>query len=143
MVQPNKERFDSEDLDLLSSVMEVIPNLTEVASAIKLIRKGGKYPIENRDQLLEMFKGKKSIKLAERSVEATQVEQFLPEKFFPIDSERDLICKLLIAFQIGDLYHNEESLQEESPDTPGQILPGPTYQSGAYLRLRHSKKEKK
>ena len=138
-----RSKFDADDLELLTSVVEVIPNLTEITHATKLVQKRLKYPINERRELLTVFDRKKAIRLGERDVTVTAVEQFLPEKFFPIVSERDLICKLLIAFQIGDLYHNEELQEAKQDDTPAELLPGPVYQPGAYLRLGRSDKEVK
>jgi hypothetical protein len=130
-------KFNAEDLDLLAKVIEVIPNLTEVAHALRLARKGLKYPVKNRDELLKLLEGKKSVKLGSRSITSAAVQQFMLDKFFPVDSEEDLIRKLLIAFQIGDIYHTEDILSKAKPDDgPHSLLPGPVFNPKAYLALR-------
>jgi hypothetical protein len=147
MVNLKRTKFKADDVELLASVIEVIPNLTEVAHATKLVRTQLTYPIDNRASLMELFAGKKSMRLGQRSITLTQIERFLPENFFPIESERDLICRLLIAFQIGDIYHAEELIQKQlaqpisSKGSPVELLPGPDYQPGRYLSLRTSRKE--
>ncbi|HXQ72712.1 MAG TPA: hypothetical protein VN844_19600 [Pyrinomonadaceae bacterium] len=144
MEKSKRSKFDPEDLELLTSVVAAIPNLTEITHATKLVNKRLKYPIHNRSEILKVFDGKKNFRLGDRGLSVPHVEQFLSEKFFPIDSERDLICKLLIAFQIGDIYHNEElSQQTVQTDAPASILPGPTYNPAAYAKLRGAQKEVK
>lgn len=130
-------KFTAEDLDVLAKVIEIIPNLTEVAHAARLARKGLKYPVKSRDDLLKLLEGKKSVRLGERSITAAAVGQFMLDKFFPIDSEEDLIRKLLIAFSIGDIYHTEDILVKDKPaEGPHELLPGPVFNPKAYLALR-------
>jgi len=144
MEKSKRSKFDAEDLELLTSVVAVIPNLTEIAHATKLVNKRLKYPINKRSEILKVLDGKKNFRLGDRGLSVSLVEQFLPDKFFPIDSERDLICKLLIAFQIGDIYHNEElTHQTIQADAPAAMLPGPTYNPAAYAKLRATQKEEK
>jgi len=140
----NKTKFEPEDLQLLTSVIEVIPNLTEVTHATKLVNKRLKYPLTERGELVKLFDGKKGLRLGQRDLAVSVVEQFVPEKFFPIESERDLICKLLIAFQIGDIHHTEEVMQQSTTtDAPAALLPGPAYHPAGFAKLRRFEKEVK
>lgn len=141
---PKQGKFDVADLELLASIIEEIPNLTTVAQATKLVRTRLKYPISRRDEILSLFDGKKSLLLGDRKVTVANVELFLMEKFFPIQSEQDLVRKLIIAFQIGDFYHADEVMRNTKlDDTPTELLPGPSYDPGGYIRLGQSRKGEK
>jgi hypothetical protein len=141
---PNQAKFDVADLELLTSIIEEIPNLTAVAHATKLVRKRLKYPINKRDEILSLFDGKKAVLLGDRKFTVANVELFLLEKFFPIQSEQDLVRKLLIAFQIGDFYHADQIMRNTKlDDAPTEWLPGPAYDPGGYIRLGQSSKGEK
>jgi len=141
---PSQAKFDVEDLELLASIIEEIPNLTTVTHATKLVRKRLKYPISKRDEILSLFDGKKAVLLGDRKISVANVELFLLEKFFPIQSEQELVRKLIIAFQIGDFYHADQLMLNAKPDdTPTELIPGPSYAPGAYLRLGRSRKGEK
>jgi len=137
-----QEKFDVADLELLTSIIEEIPNLTAVAYATRLVRKRLKYPIDKRDKILSLFDGKKALLVGDRKIVVANVEMFLMEKFFPIQSEQELVHKLLIAFQIGDFYHADQLMQtaKSDDDTPHELLPSPAYVPGAYLQLGRSRK---
>jgi len=141
---PKQGKFDVEDLELLTSIIEEIPNLTTVAHATRLVRKRLKYPISKRGEILSLFDGKKAVLLGDQKISLANVELFLMEKFFPIQSEQDLVRKLLIAFQIGDFYHADQIMRNTKlDDTPSELLPGPSYDPGGYIRLGQSRKGEK
>jgi hypothetical protein len=141
---PTHAKFDATDLELLTAVIDEIPNLTTVAQATRLVRNRLKFPIKKRDEILSLFDGKKTLSFGGRKVTVANVELFLLEKFFPIQSEQELIRKLIIAFQIGDYYHAEQFMQKGgSDDAPAETIPGPSYVPGAYLKLGRSRKGEK
>lgn len=124
--------FDEKDVDLLEVIVDLVPDLDVVAYAAKLARKRIRYPIEGHSGLLPLFGDAKSgrARFKNRQLTYEQAERFLPGSFFPIESERDFVRKLLIAFQRGRLSHaREESDQAEAGrmDPAGEvtILPSP------------------
>lgn len=121
--------FDEGDIDLLVNVVQLIPDLAMVAHAAKLVRQRGKYPIESVDALLGLI-ADESIDLAGVTIHKVQVLKFVPSEFFPIESERDLLCRLLIAFQRGAAFHALEVQVEQwrkgnTDEDRDTLLPGP------------------
>lgn len=107
--------FDEKDLKLLESVLELVPDLDIVAYAAKLARDRVKYPVQDHAGFLPLFGKGKSAQFKDRQITFEDVERFLPKDFFPIASERDLLCKLLIAFQRGRVYHLQENIRSQQP----------------------------
>ena len=102
------QHFDANDLELLEKVLVLCPDLDIVAYAAKVAREKIKYPIHDHDGLLPLF-GSKSrsrvFKFKEHRVTFEQAKHFLPEAFFPIESEEDFLRKVLMAFAIGRNSH--------------------------------------
>jgi hypothetical protein len=120
--------FDADDVDLLESALELVPDLDIVTYIAKLARKRAQYPLSDHAALRTLFGRSRSGRFKDRVLTVEHAERFLPREFFPIDSERDLMCKLLIVFQRGRLFH----LQEESTGSAvplsgqeGTLLPSP------------------
>jgi hypothetical protein len=125
-----KPEFEAGDLELLETVLNVVPNLRAVAHAAKHVRKHCKYPIANPDELLRVFEAKPDIDLGGRRVARKGTEVFVPAAFYPIESEQDLVGKLLIAFQIGDHFHQNENtrqMAEGDEDMETTVIPGPVF----------------
>jgi hypothetical protein len=140
---PHRDQFTADDLPLLEAIVDAVPNLRAVALAAKRVRQHCKYPLATRAALRPVFEGKKAVALGDREVSLEEAELFIPSAFLPIDSERDLLCKLLIAFQIGDHYHVTQNLRraEAADDTPTTVLPGPVFHPVMKHHLEHAKKE--
>ena len=137
--------FDDQDLELLQTALDLVPNLTAVAYATKLVNKELQYPIGKRDDLLSLFKKRKKLQLSDRVITVADVKQFLPENFFPIQSSLEFMRKIFIAFRIGDIYHYETQIREtkaEENEQDHEIIPGPVYDPAAYLKLGFVGKEK-
>ncbi len=102
------KHFDANDVELLEKVLVLCPDLDIVAYAAKLAREKIKYPIQDHDGLLPLFGSKprsRVFKFKEHRVTFEQARQFLPEAFFPIESEDDFLRKVLMAFAIGRNSH--------------------------------------
>jgi len=108
------KHFDENDVDLLVSVISLIPDLDLVAYAGKLARKKIEYPVKDSDALQPLFGGKRMANYADRKITFAQAERFIPKEFFPIVSERDLLCKLILAFQHGNTVHVREAAAKNS-----------------------------
>ncbi|HEY5993840.1 MAG TPA: hypothetical protein VIU46_04475 [Gallionellaceae bacterium] len=104
------ENFDEKDVELLESVISLIPDLSLVACAAKIARGKIKYPLIDCDALQPIFGGKRLASYKDRKITFAQAQRFIPKEFFPITSERDLLCKLLISFQRGSMVHAQENL---------------------------------
>jgi hypothetical protein len=115
--------FDERDVDLLVDVISLVPNLGEVAHAAKLARGRAKYPIEGYDGLAALLDDGRSARFGDREVTLDDVHRFFPKEFFPVDSEQDLIAKLLIAFQRGEVEHLKEKVP--MPRRKPTIAPSP------------------
>jgi hypothetical protein len=108
------KNFDEKDIDLLIYVISLIPDLDLVAYAGKLVRDKIKYPIKDYDSLQPLFGGKRVANYADRKITFAQAERFIPKEFFPIVSERDLLCKLIMVFQRGNIIHAQEAIASDS-----------------------------
>lgn len=126
---PQMPKFEAHELEVLEAVVDSVPNLRAVARAALLVRKHCKYPIKAPNELEHVFAGKPHVDLDDRHVTHDEANLFIPDAFFPIESERELIHKLLIAFQIGDVYHHTEGASQvaDNDDVPMTVLPGPTF----------------
>jgi hypothetical protein len=115
--------FDEQDVDLLVEVISLVPNLGEVAYAATLARGRAKYPIEGYDGLAALLDDGRSARFGDREVTLDDAHRFFPKEFFPVDSEQDLIAKLLIAFQRGEVEHLKE--KAPMPRRKPTIAPSP------------------
>ena len=116
--------FNEKDVDLLESALELIPDLIPTALIAKFVREKIPYPIKS----IEVFKPfftKNKVSLQDKTTFTyAQVEKFLPKEFFPIETERDLLCRLLIAFQRGRLSHLLDKVKPvQTQDFPKGIQP--------------------
>lgn len=109
--------FTEQDVELLEDVLDLVPDLDAVAFAAKLARERIGYPIESHEGLSSLFEDGRQTVFKGRRITMDDAVRFLPRTFFPIDSERDLLCKLMIAFQRGRLVHLEEQ-RRETPESP-------------------------
>ena len=123
--------FDSEDVGLLEAVLDLVPDLDIVAYAAKLARERVTYPIDDHSGLLPLFSGQDGVIFKDRQITFEQAVRFIPREFFPIESERDFLCRLLIVFQRGRIFHQQEDFCEQmastlTPTDELNLLPSPT-----------------
>ena len=97
--------FDEGDVELLESVLSMIPGLDLVAYAAKRARGKVSYPIREHSDLLPMFDKSRAVRFRDQVISFELAVRFIPREFFPIRSERDLLCKVLLAVQRGITYH--------------------------------------
>lgn len=133
-----KKYFDERDVELLETVLNLVPDLDIVAYAGKLARDKIKYPIRNHSGLRPLFGNRSVGSFKGRKITFEQAQRFVPDVFFPIKSERDLLCKLMIAFQRGRLFHLQEAARQRDALTFDSqrkftILPSPALATLATL----------
>lgn len=107
---PNVKGFDTKDIGLLVDALTLIPNLPIVAFAAKRAKQRLKYPIESRAQLVELLDDRTVGEFDGRRISVQDIERFVPDEFFPMEDQHALLCRLLIAFQRGDLFHQQEMI---------------------------------
>src|SRR5260370_23021854 len=83
----------------MEKAFALCPDLDFVTYLVKCARKRVKFPIQDHEGLLPLCdEGSHSVTFKDREATIEQAQQFLPESFFPIESEDDLLFKLFIAF---------------------------------------------
>lgn len=120
--------FDAGDLDLLQEVLGLVPNLTEVAFAAKTSRGRLKYPVQTHRALDALFGKEGFIELGGRRVDSIQTRRYFSQRWFPVESEHDLIRKLLLALhrreaELAALAARAHGARE--PDEDLETIPGP------------------
>jgi hypothetical protein len=115
------------DHDVALMALELHPELLASAEAVQLSRTQQlSFPVETLDHLVgALEKAGGSVTYGGRDITADEVRKFVPEKFFPIESERDLLSRLLIAFLIGRQSHHAADRVPDlvfcsSPDQTGE-----------------------
>ena len=94
--------FDENDVELMEKALALHPDLDIVAYLVKCARERVKYPIQDHNGLLPLCdEGSRSVTFKDREVTFEDAKQSLPESFFPIESEDDLLFKFFIAFAIA------------------------------------------
>jgi hypothetical protein len=121
--------FVPEDLPLLLQVMDLHPHLPIVAAAVKKARELLTYPIDRADVLLSAFDRKtNTVKLTTRDIHSEEVHRFMPAEYFPIEDEREFMCKLLMAFQRGDVFHAFEGKRQSRRESSNAVvIPAPRW----------------
>jgi hypothetical protein len=121
--------FDASDLELLEEVLGLVPHLTEVAFAAKTARGRLKYPVQTHRALDPLFGKEGFLELGGRRVDNVQTRRYFSQKWFPIESEHDLIRKLLLAFHRRDAEraalaaraHAAREVDEDLATIPGPV----------------------
>jgi hypothetical protein len=103
--------FGTQDLDLLEKALDLIPNLTLAAYIAALVRRKARYPLTAHSDFLSIAAGR-ALRFKGRHLTMQEAERFLPKEFFPIETEQQLLVRLLVAFQRGDAFHDEERRQQ-------------------------------
>ena len=136
--------FHEKDIDLLETALELTPHLLPATLIAKELRQKIKYPIKSRDDFKTFFTKKKVFLEDKTLLTYEQVEKYLPPEFFPIETERDLLCRLLIAFQRGHLDHLLEKpkpgqVKDFPKNVQPTILPAPSLSAIHLAKLSGSK----
>jgi hypothetical protein len=131
---PTNTLFTPKDVSLLTEVLTLIPNLPIVAFAAKRANERLSYPITSRDELVKLLDDGSVAAFDGRKISAKDIETFVPDEYFPIPDQHALLCRLLIAFQRGDLFHEHELSAKRSTDPiprKATIIPVPSFSTPA------------
>jgi hypothetical protein len=132
--------FGEQDLDLLESALELIPDLTPTVLIAKFVREKIGYPVKSMEAFDPHFE-KNGVILGDKTTFThAQALKFLPKEFFPLETERDLLCRLLIAFQRGRLSHLLDKPEEVKREAGGEltILPSPSLTISDLIKLNQA-----
>ncbi|MBF2063175.1 MAG: hypothetical protein IGS39_01890 [Calothrix sp. C42_A2020_038] len=89
------QEFLPEDLPLLNRVLQLYPDITEVIKIVQLISPKVNYPIQNFEEIANALDSEEvTISFEDQSFNLIDIGQFLPDYYFPIGSEDDLIAKI-------------------------------------------------
>jgi hypothetical protein len=127
---PTTKMFTTKDVSLLTEALTLIPNLPIVTLAAKRARERLSYPIKSKDELAKLLDDGSVAEFDGRKISAKDIETFVPDEYFPIPDQHALLCRLLIAFQRGDLFHEHELLKMKSTDPiprEATIIPVPSF----------------
>jgi hypothetical protein len=87
--------FLPEDLPLINRVLQLYPDVTEVIKIVQLISPKVTYPIQNFEEIANALGSEEvNMSLGDQSFNLIDIGQFLPDYYFPIGSEDDLIAKI-------------------------------------------------
>lgn len=129
MAKP-EERFTGEDLDLIEDALELIPEVATAVHAARLAKRHVAFPIESYDSLRPLFDKEGHARYKDRVFTFDQGRQFFPSEFFPIESTKDLIIRVMIVLQRAAAIHARDAMSQRAADTaPAEdvsILPSPT-----------------
>ena len=104
-----KRYFANDDLDVIESVLDLVPDAGITAYASKLAKKNRiSFPIVDHDGLRPLFERDQRARYKNQLITFAQAQEFFPKEFFPITSNRDFTTKLLIAFQRARMVHEHE-----------------------------------
>jgi hypothetical protein len=119
----------------------------EIERAAKRVSEKAKYPIRNFKQLADAFGGEDAtIEFEGQGRKLGQVKKLIPDEFFPVESEEDLIAKGSYLYQrfrpVEDAHtpaEKKDSPPDESPepDFPKEEKPRP----GGFPAIRGRKKQ--
>jgi len=90
--------FKPDDFDILDLTLNYIPELRICALAIKRARAAQvRYPLETADKLIGLLDDGQRFVGAGHRIKAEHVRAYMPQEFFPIEDESDLISKIYLA----------------------------------------------
>jgi hypothetical protein len=127
---PTTRMFTTKDVGLLTEALALIPNLPIVTFAAKRASERLSYPITTRKELVALLDEGGVAAVAGRTISAKDIEAFVPDEYFPIPDQHALLCRLLIAFQRGDLFHEHELTAKRSSDPipkEATVIPVPSF----------------
>jgi hypothetical protein len=127
---PTTKVFTTKDVSLLTEALTLIPNLPIVTLAAKRARERLSYPIKSKEELAKLLDDGSVAEFDGRKFSAKDIETFVPDEYFPIPDQHALLCRLLIAFQRGDLFHEHELSKRKSSDPiprEATIIPVPSF----------------
>jgi hypothetical protein len=127
---PISKLFTTKDVSLLTEALTLIPNLPIVTYAAKRASERLSYPIKSKEELFKLLDDGLVAAFDGRKISAKDIERFVPDEYFPIPDQHALLCRLLIAFQRGDLFHEHELSAQPSTDPiprEATIIPVPSF----------------
>lgn len=97
--RPQRDPWTKQGFPIVLDVLRTNQSMELTASAVRHVERELKYPVHSLDQFLKLFSRRRVIHLGARTVEAAPVKVFLGEKSFPIRESRELISRLIMAFE--------------------------------------------
>jgi hypothetical protein len=122
--------FDSEDVDILSDALKLIPDLEISVYATKVAQKKLKFPLESHENLKPLLMGSnQTLNFRDRKIDYEQMVKFLPKHLFPILDEKDFLRKVIIGFGLGAIHHRKAqiALRQRQSKNPVTMLIPPGY----------------
>lgn len=127
MPERRDDLFDADDLDVIERVFDLFPDAAITAHAVKLARKRLTFPIVDHEGFRVLFDNRGRARFRSHLITFDQAKEFFPPEFFPIESERDFIVRVLIALQRARVIHAREARDgkstEAAADESVSILP--------------------
>jgi len=123
--------LEAEDIELIDNVLCLIPELRAVAFLGREARKRGlKYPVRDVDQLVALLDGD-AIILAGHGIDVDSVRSALPDEWFPLIHEGELLSATLLglrrceAEEKARLLDHYRSYEREVPERSGRSAEDP------------------
>lgn len=109
-----KPLFDAGDLLLIEEGLTLFEDLHMVLYAAKLGRKTMKYPVKSPEDLAGIFGSKKVFQFRDWKISYKTFLKFAPQEFFPMETEKDFLMRMLMIFQIARRTHQFDTMQQGS-----------------------------
>lgn len=112
--------FTKEDFDVLDLTLSVIPDLRICALVIKHARaRHLNYPVKSVDELIRNIDDGHLI-AGRHIIDAENIRTYMPDAFFPIDHEGELLSKVFAA--LGRQRHEMAALASVHPHSISRFL---------------------
>lgn len=117
--------LEAEDLELIDNVLCVIPELRAVAFLGREARRRGlTYPVSDVDQLVALLDAD-TIVLGGHRIDAETVRNAVPDEWFPLNHEGELLSATLLGLRRCEAEHaarlldHHRSYDREAPEPSG------------------------
>lgn len=123
-------RFDNADLPLLERILAWQPDLLVAAVVAKRGARIDSFPIANASGLQALLDGERET-FGDQTIARADIPRYVPEEFYPIADEFDLVRKVLVCLRRGRIHHHLQqtaaSPLEATRDAgePVDLLPAP------------------
>lgn len=104
--------FKPEDVSLLEKGLVLFEDLYIVLYAAKQAREKLKYPIKSVKNLDPLFDAREKFNFKGWNISKKQFLQFVPDEFFPIETEEDFLKRMLMVVQMGRRSHQFDFMQK-------------------------------
>lgn len=112
--------FSKEDFDVLDLTLSVIPDLRICALVLKHARaRHLKYPVKSVEELIGNIDNGRLI-AGQHVIDADEIRTYMPDAFFPIDHEGELLSKVFAA--LGRQRHEMAALASVHPHSISRFL---------------------